>query len=129
MTPGGRLASVAASLAGQEWVFAKTMPDNPHEYCLRRRWVGDDDAFVEAVEFIREAGYEAFFEGRPYTQLDIDDHFYWTMGFPVDETILINRKQIGGHGWATRCGLPPGPTHVNSRIGRTNGRTAVLPRG
>ena len=89
-----RLASVAASLARQEWIFAKTMPDNPHEYCLRRRWVGDDAEFAESVQFIRDAGYEAYFEGHPYMQLDIDDHFYWTMGFPVEETILINRKQI-----------------------------------
>ena len=76
---GERLASVAASLARQEWIFAKTMPENPHEYCLRRRWVGDDDGFVEAVQRIREAGYEAYFGGHPYTQLDIGDHFYWTM--------------------------------------------------
>ena len=89
-----RLASVAANLARQEWIFAKTMPDNPHEYCLRRRWVGNDDEFAEAVEFIREAGYEAYFEGRPYMQLDVSDHFYWTMGAAVDETTLINRKAI-----------------------------------
>ncbi len=90
----GRLASVAASLARQEWIFAKTMPDNPHEYCLRRRWVGDDDGFADAVQLIREAGYETSFEGRPYIQLDIEDHFYWTMGAPVGETILINRKKL-----------------------------------
>ena len=29
-----RLETVAANLARQEWIFAKTMPDNPHEYCL-----------------------------------------------------------------------------------------------
>lgn len=92
--PKRQLKTVAASLARQEWIFAKTMPDNPHEYCLRRRWVGDDNGFVEAVEVIREAGYETYFEGHPYIQLDIGDHFYWTMGFPVDETILINRKKI-----------------------------------
>ena len=46
--------------------------------------MGDDDEFTEAVEFIGEAGYEAYFEGRPYMQLDVSEHFYWTMGAAVD---------------------------------------------
>jgi len=77
----------------QQWIFAKTMPENPHEYTLRREWPSDAD-FVRAVLFIREHGYQNLFEGRWYTQLDIGEHTYWTMGAPVEETILINRKRI-----------------------------------
>ena len=58
----GAMAVVGANLARQEWIFAKTRPGNPHEYCLRRRWVGDNGEFAEAVEFIREAGYRSYFE-------------------------------------------------------------------
>ena len=84
---------VRVSLLRQEWVFAKTMPDNPHWYTLRRKWSSDDE-FVEVVRFIRSEGYEHVYEGWPYVQLDVDDHFYWTMGAPIAETILINRKLL-----------------------------------
>ena len=87
------LDHVARDLAAQHWIVAKTMPENPHEYTLRREWANDAD-FVRAVLFIRAHGYQNLFEGSWYTQLDIDDHTYWTMGAPVEETILINRKKI-----------------------------------
>ena len=87
------LEHVAHDLAAQQWIFAKTMPENPHEYTLRREWASDAD-FVRAVLFIREHGYQNLFEGRWYTQLDVGEHTYWTMGAPVEETILINRKLV-----------------------------------
>jgi hypothetical protein len=40
---------------------------------------------------IRRHGYDADFEGRTYTYLDIDDHSYWSMGAPLEETVVINR--------------------------------------
>ena len=84
--------AVAADLLAQQWIFAKTMPENPHEYTLRKNWP-DDSRFIRAVEHIRAYGYKAWFKGRPYIQLDVDDHFYWTMGAPLGSTILINRKR------------------------------------
>jgi len=87
------LEQVASDLAAQEWIFAKTMPTNPHEYTLRKLWRKDED-FVRAVTCIRESGYVAMFRGRPYLQLDLGEHFYWTMGAPIEKTILINRKRL-----------------------------------
>jgi hypothetical protein len=70
------------------------MPDNPHEYALRKKWVGDPASFNEAVTFIREHGYRNKFKKSWYTQYDLDGFTYWTMGAPLDVTILINRKKI-----------------------------------
>jgi hypothetical protein len=42
------------------------------------------------LETIRRYGDE----GRFYIMLNIDDMKYWTMGAPVEETILINRKYL-----------------------------------
>lgn len=81
-------------LASQTWIFAKTMPENPHEYALREKWVGDDESFINAVLFIREHGYRNKFKWRWYTQIDLDGFTYWTMGSPLDATRLINRKKI-----------------------------------
>jgi SAM-dependent methyltransferase len=85
------------------WRLATTMPHNPHHYTQRAKWpsVGLSDAhFVRAVEYLRAAGYRARFEGRAYTQLDVNEHFYWTMGAPLDQTILINRKPTPADGVA-----------------------------
>jgi hypothetical protein len=86
-------AGVRAFIAASTWRFAKTMPDAPHEYTLRRN-AASDAAFEAAVVFIREHGDERAWGGRAYTYLDVDGWSYWTMGAPLDETILINRARV-----------------------------------
>ena len=84
-------------ISNVRWQFAKTMPKSPHEY-TRRVWAPTDEEFVAFVELIRREG-----EVRPWpkakprmhlTYLTIDGWRYWTMGSPLDETILINRSDI-----------------------------------
>lgn len=90
---------LGSRLETAKWVFARTMPQNPHWYTLRRRWAEDADFSWVAAQ-IRQRGYRQQFGKTHYTQLDINDHFYWTMGWPVNQpdgeacTILINRKPI-----------------------------------
>jgi len=98
-------ARLAGLLENAEWRFAKTMPQNPHWYTLRQTWARDED-FVWCVEQIRALGYRTKFQGDWYTQLDVNNHFYWTMGWPIGSfdwgwgrlnkagTILINRKPL-----------------------------------
>ena len=101
------LALCASLLSQQEWVFAKTMPRNPHWYTLRRKWVNDSE-FIWVVTFIRRHGYIEWFHRRPYTMLYLGEMKYWTMGSPIEETILINRAKIAadrvfaGKGWSVR---------------------------
>jgi len=90
---------LAGLLQSAEWRFARTTPQNPHWYTLRKTWTRDED-FVWAVEQIRLRGYRQKYDGSWYTQLDVGDHFYWTMGWPINyrngspATILINRKPL-----------------------------------
>ena len=93
--PPEKLERVRGLLEGHRWIFAKTMPQNPHHYTLRREWDRETE-FVEAVEFIRQNGEREIFQGRRYTVLVIDSWKYWTMGAPLDQTILINRAAILG---------------------------------
>jgi hypothetical protein len=93
MTPK-ELTRVLAYIAAVKWQFAKTMPQNPHEYTMRK-WLPElEETFVWFVELIRRVGQVEMWGGRPYTYLDIDGNHYWTMGSPIDETILINRKTL-----------------------------------
>ncbi len=71
------------------WRFAKTMANIPHAYTLRK-W-NDDSAFNAACDFIKANGYEQRFFSKTYTYFDVGPHQYWTMGWPTEETTLINR--------------------------------------
>jgi hypothetical protein len=82
------------------WQFAKTMPRWPHEYTLRK-WRPDlEQSFVAFVELIRLEGVvkpwpaDAPTPRYHHTYLELDGWEYWTMGAPVDETILINRARL-----------------------------------
>ncbi len=73
----------------EEWTFAKTMPEWPHEYLVRDRV--DSQLFERLARHIREHGVEGRFYHRVLTYFPEDGMLYWTMGAPVEETAIINR--------------------------------------
>ena len=73
----------------QEWVFAKTMPEWPHEYIVRERV--NEELFERLVRHIRTHGYEGKFYQKTLTYYDEGEMMYWTMGAPIGETTIINR--------------------------------------
>jgi len=84
-------AQLIAALDACPWKVAKTMPDKPHSYTLRHQWF--PPSFDAAVEAIRRFGAKRKYQGRTYTYFDHAEYTYWTMGWPVNETILINRAR------------------------------------
>lgn len=80
--------SVLTFIAAARW--KATQHVKPHEY-THRDW-GDVDGFYELVKLIRTAGYDAKFQGRKYRYLDVNDHVYWTMGAPIEFTVILNRR-------------------------------------
>lgn len=87
---------VAETLLSCKWTFAKTMPNNPHEWTLRKTWPAEGVSFEDAVVFIRKRGRDLWFGRRKYTVLDLNGKRYWTMGAPLGDTILINRASNTG---------------------------------
>ena len=74
----------------EPWTFAKTYASTwPHEYIVRDRV--DEESFVRLVEHIRAHGYEGRFYRKRITYYEEDGLVYWTMGAPVDKTVVINR--------------------------------------
>ena len=73
----------------EKWTFAKTMPLWPHEYIVREKV--DEQSFVKLVQHIRENGYLGNFYQKNITYYDEDDFVYWTMGAPIEDTIIVNR--------------------------------------
>lgn len=77
-----------------EFQFAKTMATNPHWYTLRKTWA--DAEFAAFVIDIRRYGTIRYFGRWPYVHLDLGNFTYWTMGYPVEQTTLVNRKALWG---------------------------------
>ncbi len=80
-------------LESKNWIFAKTMPQSPHWYTLRKEWL-NNDLFDAVVTFIRDHGYQEKYKRTFYTMINFNEYKYWTMGSPINETILINRTPI-----------------------------------
>jgi len=81
------------------WTFAKTYADIcPHEYIVKDKLDPVCQAlFEEVVGFIREAGFEAQYKGRPGKYYILDGHYYWTMGEPIGQTTIINRAKLADY--------------------------------
>ncbi len=78
-----------AFVESEEWTFAKTMPEWPHEYLVRKRV--DQRLFERLVMFIRTCGREAPFYDTVHVYYEEAGRVYWTMGAPLEETTIINR--------------------------------------
>mgnify|MGYP001128389127 CR=1 FL=1 len=72
-----------------KWAYARTMPKWPHAYIIRDRV--DEELFLQLVEHIRAHGYQGKFYKMNITYYDFEGMTYWTMGSPIDETVIINR--------------------------------------
>lgn len=87
------LSVAQAALEAHPWRFASTMADTPHWYTLIRQW-DEIELFYGCVATIRCEGEVRYFRRWPYVELDLGGHVYWTMGYPVLDTTLINRRPI-----------------------------------
>ncbi len=86
-------AEILDFIENSRWKFAKSMPQMPHWYTLRDH-AGDVPAFERFVMHIRHHGYKERFGKATYSYLNVGEWKYWTMGSPLDQTILINRAKI-----------------------------------
>lgn len=81
-------------IATRKWREAMTYRETaPHEYTIRE-WEKSERAnrdFDQFTTFIRRFGYADFFYKTRHLYWVVDEFKYWTMGWPVEETIVINR--------------------------------------
>src|SRR4051812_40190923 len=70
------LESARALIAACRWTFAKSVPEHPHEYCLRD-WVSDKAEFDRFIALIAVEGYPGRFWGQRWVYLGVDGFKYW----------------------------------------------------
>lgn len=84
---------VVELLENAEYRFAKTYANtHPHSYTLRTSW--DDDVFIKVVKYMRENSTWSKFFQMPVKYFYANGYRYWTMGYGLDQTKLINRVEI-----------------------------------
>ena len=87
------LTRIREFIATHEWHFAKTMPQIPHWYCLRKD-KGDIEEFTWFAKTIREHSVPGQFYGKTYYYFYLDGYKYWWMDPTPEECDLINRDKI-----------------------------------
>lgn len=75
------------------WQQAKSS-STPHSYTVRE-W--KPEIFERAVRIIRAYGVPERFFSKTYIYLYWGNQKYWTMGSPLNETIIINRANSDTH--------------------------------
>lgn len=74
----------------QNWIFAKTMADIPHWYCLKANCDNPED-WVWFVKTIEQFGVNGQFCGKTYRYLYWGEYRYWYMDPTPESCDLINR--------------------------------------
>jgi len=85
---------VLEAIRRNHWTWAKTMPSIPHEYIVRNRCALNNDEFDKFVILQRNHGIYQKWGRYNFPYLHIDGYKYWTMGAPVNETIIVNRQKL-----------------------------------
>jgi hypothetical protein len=108
------LLSARAFIAVRSWREAVTYRETaPHEYVVRKWEVGAEGqaAFDRFVIHIRRFGFADFYYRVRHIYWAVDDYKYWTMGWPVAETVVINRAPVNGPEPWKRAGMARSDTN------------------
>lgn len=89
---------VETLLSTNNFRFAKTMPEIPHYYTLRKEWQIDSE-FCDVALFIRNWGIKEKWGNRTFTYYYSGGFKYWTMNEPLsytdkNKTFIINRCEV-----------------------------------
>jgi ABC-type glycerol-3-phosphate transport system substrate-binding protein len=76
------------------FIFAKTMPEIPHEYTTNKKW-DDKEFFIEICKYITENGVREKFGKSFYKYYYANDYKYWLMrDIYAKGSYIINRAKL-----------------------------------
>ena len=81
----------------RRWQEAKTYRESaPHEYTVRDWQPGKEKngEFDRFVTLVRRCGYADFYYRIRHIYCAVDEFKYWTMGWPIEATTVINRARL-----------------------------------
>jgi hypothetical protein len=82
-----------AAAASFTWTYAKTMPQDPHEYIVRGK-SADEDTYCAMFRTIEERGEWRSWNKEQYQYFHPGDgYYYWKMTNDIAESVIINRAK------------------------------------
>jgi len=96
-TSAEELEWARAYISRRRWQEAVTYRETaPHEYTVRQWQASDDgnDEFDRFITLVRRCGFADFYYRIRHLYWAVDEFKYWTMGWPVAETTVINRARL-----------------------------------
>lgn len=87
---------IISYIKANRWRWSKTYINVPHEYIVRAECTLTKKQFDEFVEAQRSYGVHERWGNYNFPYLYVDGYKYWTMGSPINETIIINRQKVFG---------------------------------
>ena len=104
-----------AYIAANQWVYARTVPEAPHEYLLAERST-DPEGHRAMIAWIARVGEPETYQGYRYRYAHLEGHVYWTSRPPRwanrpdrPAGLIINRR---------RARRPPRPGPTSDQPGR-----------
>jgi len=86
------LHELKCAVSTLDWVFAKTMPKNPHWYIVRCPAI--ENIYIQLFNATVEYGKNESFHGRTVQYLYLDDGYkYWRMTNDINKSKIINRAK------------------------------------
>jgi hypothetical protein len=90
--PTDELEFARQFIAACRFTYAKSVPEAPHEYCLRKWLPPDAQAdYDRFVALIASHGYHGRFLSTDYTYLNVDSWRYWESPGFYEPGVIINR--------------------------------------
>lgn len=84
--------SIVELVDDMRWTFAKTMPENPHYYIVKREQNSID--YDRLYWYIFDHPTLVEYEGYKYKTAIIGERMYWIMTDDFNESRIINRKHL-----------------------------------
>lgn len=101
--PENELPFARAFIASARFTYAKSVPEAPHEYCLRS-WVDSND-FDRFMILIAEHGYAGRFWKQRWRYLNVDEWRYWRSRTIDGTEDIVNRSLVSGASFIECCKL------------------------
>jgi hypothetical protein len=86
------LSEADVNVENLSFVFAKTMPDIPHEYV--KRTSENERDYLALFDVIKKFGRVEKWRGRPYRYWYRGDYKYWAMTSEIRQSRIINRAKV-----------------------------------
>lgn len=86
-------SKINKALKNATFIFAKTMPEIPHEYTTQKKWE-DKELYVIVCDYIHTNGVREKFAKSYYKYYYLDNYKYWLMrDLYMKGFYIINRAE------------------------------------